>query len=337
LRTSSEQKKSTENLTKQQQKGRGSCPGGVGSNIFHPGPAPGLFHHMASGWGRKGVQRTQSREGERFIINEPNVHVWNIDGSSSDQLCSGSWIRKWEEEAGQIRGRCAYQECERSAAHGGHVWIKGKGVYLVPLCAHCNSPRNPDRMQNEHGDHSHLKLGVVAVGLGPLTEDMRRCERRISTDSSGNAHRGGRSSAPVRQPPRKASTAAVPRGGRPGSGGGRSSGAKRNRAGRCCKSCNADIADHPPSHKMCSRCFAEDSSSSEDDFPRCDHCGKDISDRPMGHTVCYACYCSSSTSGGGRSSGAKRKRAGRCCKSCNADIADRPPSHKMCSRCFAKK
>ena len=138
----------------------------------------------------------QSREGERFVINELDVHAWNIDGSASDRLRFCSWIRKWEEEVDQIRGRCAYQGCEGNAEHGGHVWVKRKGVFLVPLCARCNSPTNPDRMQNEHGNHSNLKLGTVAVGLGPRTEDMRRSDRRISTDSSGSAQRDGRSSAP---------------------------------------------------------------------------------------------------------------------------------------------
>ena len=91
---------------------QGGGGGGGGAQQLHTNAELNntMSDHMASGWGRKGVQRTQSREGERFIIDEPNVHVWNIDGSSSDQLCSGSWIRKWEEEAGQIRGRCAYQE-----------------------------------------------------------------------------------------------------------------------------------------------------------------------------------------------------------------------------------
>ena len=94
---------------------------------------PTLLDLMASSWGRKGVQRTvaQSREGERFVINKPDVHAWNIDGSASDRLRFCSWIRKWEEEAGQIRGRCAYQGCEGNAEHGGHVWVKRKSVFLA--------------------------------------------------------------------------------------------------------------------------------------------------------------------------------------------------------------
>ena len=288
---------------------------------------PTLLDLMASSWGRKGVQRTvaQSREGERFVINEPDVHAWNIDGSASDRLRFCSWIRKWEEEAGQIRGRCAYQGCEGNAEHGGHVWVKRKGAFLVPICARCNSPTNPDRMQNERGNHSNLKLGTVAVGLGPRTKDMRRSDRRISTDSRAGPDRWcEHCDKDINDRPPGHTVCYACYSSSSASGGGRSSGAKRKRAGpdRCCEHCGKDINDRPPGHTVCYACYRSSSasgggSSQRDEWccsicyashptfraaaqceerhaavlgPRCEHCGKDISDRPAGHTVCYACY-----------------------------------------------
>lgn len=108
-------------------------------------------------------------------------HAWNVDGSSTDLPCEGSWIRKWEVTSGRQRGTCGYRGCDRAAEHGGHIWIKRQGVFIVPICPRCNRCDNAERMQSDSGDHSYLKAGTVVIGPRRMTTDMRRCERRIST------------------------------------------------------------------------------------------------------------------------------------------------------------
>lgn len=111
------------------------------------------------------------------------THAWNVDGSSSDKPPYGtSWIRHWEKQTGLVRSACAYDGCRRKATHGGHVWIKLRGVHLAPICAPCNSTRNADRMQHEKGRHSYLSAGTVVVHMRHTTE-MQWSERRIACDA----------------------------------------------------------------------------------------------------------------------------------------------------------
>ena len=56
---------------------------------------------------------------------QQDLHAWNVDGSSTDQLRQTSWIKYWEKMSGLGRRRCAFSDCDRGAEHGGHVWIKG--------------------------------------------------------------------------------------------------------------------------------------------------------------------------------------------------------------------
>ena len=109
------------------------------------------------------------------------IEAWNVDGSSSDEPLNGySWISFWEEQTGQQRGRCSYSGCHNDARDGGHIWLKGHGLYIAPICLSCNSSSNPKRMQ---GGYSSLKTGITVVKI-TTTEDMELSDRRFSSDYS---------------------------------------------------------------------------------------------------------------------------------------------------------
>ena len=76
-----------------------------------------------------------------------------------------SWIKYWEKLTGLRRSVCSYRGCRNLAAHGGHVWIKQRGVCLTPICAPCNSPRNTARMQHTNGRHSELRANITVLGM----------------------------------------------------------------------------------------------------------------------------------------------------------------------------
>ena len=90
---------------------------------------------------------------------QQDLHAWNVDGSSTDQLQQTSWIKYWEKMSGLGRRRCAFSDCDRAAEHGGHVWIKGhasqkRGVFIAPICKQCNYCENLKRQRDVHGQHS---------------------------------------------------------------------------------------------------------------------------------------------------------------------------------------
>lgn len=114
--------------------------------------------------------------------------AWNVDGSSCDLLEWGSWIGLWEELTGQQRGRCAYQGCTRNAQHGGHVWLKRRGLCIVPICRQCNSSANTARMQQADGQHSKLRAGCSVVRLEP-TAAILGAARRIAVRVCTNCER----------------------------------------------------------------------------------------------------------------------------------------------------
>lgn len=107
------------------------------------------------------------------------VQAWNADGTSTDRLEWGSWIGLWETKTRQRRGTCAYAGCRRKAEHGGHVWMKMKGLCIVPICRRCNSVTNVDRFQHSDGQHSRLKAGTAVVRLPPAA-GLFSAERRIA-------------------------------------------------------------------------------------------------------------------------------------------------------------
>mmetsp|Transcript_63060 Transcript_63060/g.176369 ORF Transcript_63060/g.176369 Transcript_63060/m.176369 type:complete len:240 (+) Transcript_63060:356-1075(+) len=220
---------------------------------------------------------------------ETNEEAWNIDGSSSDRVEGRSWISQWEEVTGLSRNMCAYAGCLGRADVGGHIWIKGRGVFIAPICSHCNYSENVSRMQ---GSKSYLRSGTVVI-TSAYTSDMRRAERRI-------AFRGLERCCEAcvqdisNQPENHNFCAACFR----------SCGQQRNqqqgtahsqlRQGRQCTDCHRSISDRPPNHTQCWQCFrtrgARVYSSHQMHARTCQDCGIDISTRPQSHSVCYRCY-----------------------------------------------
>jgi hypothetical protein len=109
------------------------------------------------------------------------MHGWNVDGSSTDQLLGCSWIEYWEKETGLSRGKCSYKDCRKPADHGGHIWLKRKGVFIAPICKGCNYSLNLKRRQDiDGGDHPFLRKGTTVV-KSEFTPDMKVADRRFAT------------------------------------------------------------------------------------------------------------------------------------------------------------
>lgn len=114
-------------------------------------------------------------------LNRP-VEAWNIDGSSSATPESSSFIRDLMNATGRRVGRCSFEQCDRLAVVGGHVWIsRREGTqfgrpFLAPICRQCNSPRNLYRMQ---GANARLRANIVVVPVS-VTEGMLQAQRRFA-------------------------------------------------------------------------------------------------------------------------------------------------------------
>ena len=178
----------------------------------------------------------------RFRVLCSRAQAWNVDGSSDDVLEGSSWIRHWEEATGSRRGQCSCVGCGRAASVGGHVWLKGRGVHLAPICAGCNSCDNAGRMQHAEGRHPELKARTRVVPLR-MTEGMRRAERRLARDVREcrccGADIGGR-------PAHHEECLSCFRSAR-----------KRQRRERECRSCGVSIESSPAHHWLCRGCFAD--------------------------------------------------------------------------------
>ena len=231
-----------------------------------------------------------------------SVDAWNMDGSSDAQAESGSWLRDAEEATGRLRGRCSFDGCPNQAEVGGHVWIKGEGCFIAPICRPCNRFNNPERMQ---GAGARLRANIEVTRTA-MTEGMRNAGRRIAV-GGGGGHSGN-----------------------DGSWG------AQNRARRECQACAKDIADRPESHQLCRGCYSSRGGNSFQPALRaCQECGTDIGDQPPSHTRCFGCFGFSSR-GSGTHGGSKRSRSAprRQCRGCGTDISDRPASHSVCLECF---
>jgi len=104
------------------------------------------------------------------------VAAWNVDGSGTNKLYRKSWIRFWEEQTGLRRNKCSYQGCSRRGEHGGHLWLKGLGVAIAPICRRCNHPHNTARWQ---GGGSFLAAGSAVVHMR-MTRTMITAPRKIA-------------------------------------------------------------------------------------------------------------------------------------------------------------
>lgn len=110
-----------------------------------------------------------------------DMHGWNVNGSSTDQLLGCSWIEYWEKETGNSRGQCSYKDCKKAADHGGHISLKRRSVFIAPICKGCNYSLNLKRRQDIDGsDHSFLRKGTMVV-KSELTPDMKFADRRFAT------------------------------------------------------------------------------------------------------------------------------------------------------------
>ena len=242
---------------------------------------------------------------------------WNMDGSSTDKLASGSWIKHWEEKSQLPRWRCAYKDCDKPGEHGGHVWIRGhssraNGVWIVPICKSCNYCENLKRRQCVDGNHSEIRKGAVVVRT-EYTGDMATAERRFaeSADAYDDGDDEGYESEAYSEMDwdgydddedddetddefsrgnfysSEWGSAKRPRGRQCGGG---SASAKKPR-GRQCSGCGADISNKPPNYHKCLKCFSGGSASAKKPRGRqCSGCGADISKAPPHHFACRACY-----------------------------------------------
>lgn len=198
-----------------------------------------------------------------------NVDAWNVDGSCTDQLFQQSWINFWETTTRQQRGICGFADCYQKATVGGHVWIKRRGVHIVPICHKCNYCENANRMQNTQGCHSQLRAGAIVVPLQP-SKQMLTCKRRFSTCvrlcENCNANIDDKPTSHTlcyqcfkqknKQTFKRCSSTSV----------------------RVCKNCNANIDNKPMSHTLCYQCFSQNKHTTQNTFDSSDDSCDDSSD-----------------------------------------------------------
>jgi hypothetical protein len=121
------------------------------------------------------------------------LEAWNVDGSSDAVARRSSWIKTAESATGRKRGKCSFAGCPRPAETGGHVWIKGEGCFLAPICKSCNYHKNQSRQQ---GAGARLRKNIVVTKV-PFTSGMRNANRRYA-ERSGPTNSAGAWSARAR-------------------------------------------------------------------------------------------------------------------------------------------
>ena len=134
---------------------------------------------VAAAFGKRIKTSAMKQMGLNIYRLQSDMYAWNVDGSSGDKLQDSSWIRHWETTTSLKRETCSYSDCSRRAEHGGHIWIKGCGVYIAPICNACNYHANVKRLQTEGGVHSLLRKDTVVVKTC-VTEEMRNADRRYA-------------------------------------------------------------------------------------------------------------------------------------------------------------
>jgi hypothetical protein len=272
--------------------------------------------------------------------------AWNIDGSAGDRLYRKSWIQYWKETTGDEATCCSYSDCNRPAAHGGHVWVARNGVFIVPLCTKCNYCENPNRMQ---GSQSKLRYGTKLVE-GEYTEEMKNTLRRIAVEvccrhcetcggdisASPDDHvlclpcfRSG-SGRPHRTEQKSASRPA-----------GNSLYASMEE--RSCETCGRNIMDRPVSHTLFLDCFCGQRSAEYDDRERSrkrSSASFDINQdtgTKSGSTMGSVGPLNKrpAVSANPRS-GPRNRNLGRSCQGCGDSLNGRPSNHTMCLDCFRR-
>lgn len=248
---------------------------------------------------------------------QQDLHAWNVDGSSTDQLRYTSWMKYWEKMSGLgRRRRCAFSDCYRDAEHGGHLWIKGhtsqtRGVWIAPICKQCNYYENPKRQWDARGQHSFVRKGTVVVRT-KYTPDMANAERRVSYPDDSEEYDSDEYE-------------------------------EDDWEEQICEACGFDLPfGTPKHHTKCLDCFRSGGPPGfcsyfingqqvkMDRRRRCEGCGGDISDRPANHSVCLGCYSSRRNRVGGAVKMDRRRR----CEGCGGDMSTRPTSHTRCYTCY---
>jgi len=162
------------------------------------------------------------------------VDAWNVDGSGTDKLYGQSWIAFWEEQTGLQRSKCSYNGCSRRGEHGGHLWLKGHGVCIAPICSKCNNPHNMNRWQQSGGGQSSLVAGTTVVYMS-MTHDMKTAQRMIAVRCCESCEHDISD--------RPANNTLCIDCWRDGS--------------RRCELCEHDISDRPANHTLCIDCWRD--------------------------------------------------------------------------------
>lgn len=180
--------------------------------------------------------------GRGIFLLRDDMLAWNVDGSSSHRYEDISWIRIWEVETGQRRGRCCYSDCPMPAQIGGHIWICRHGVFIAPICRACNDAQNPRRMQNSQ---STLRAGSIVV-MSEYTEDMASAQRRIVEKIIRRC--SGCNCDISDQPENHTQCPQCYR-------GQQQQRWSRRRCRRRCQGCGKNISDRPENHTFCWQCY----------------------------------------------------------------------------------
>lgn len=118
-----------------------------------------------------------------------SLEAWNIDGSSDAVATKTSWIKSAESATGRKRGLCSFAGCGRPAELGGHVWIRGEGCFLAPICKPCNYYKNQSKQQGAGARlRKNIEVTKVSVTAG-MKNASRRYDERAGRASS-NKQRG---------------------------------------------------------------------------------------------------------------------------------------------------
>ena len=72
--------------------------------------------------------------------------IKNINGTTKNHCCCGSWLKHWENISERKASTCAALMCHKVATDGAHVQIDGSidnSWYIVPLCHEHNMYNDP--------------------------------------------------------------------------------------------------------------------------------------------------------------------------------------------------
>ena len=130
-----------------------------------------ILQRASEGHSASGSLRLSANDA--YMLEHP-IYAWNVRGSSTHKPESSSWIREWEEKTGLSREvcSCAYDGCTCTNVVGGHIWLKGLGPHIAPICQRCNNVQNYTRTRATDGHHSLIKAGT-AVFKTEYTKGMK--------------------------------------------------------------------------------------------------------------------------------------------------------------------